>query len=97
MIDVGKEGFGPSTSQDHINALLVEHAKTGAQVVRLKSGDATVFGRLDEEIDAVNGAGIAFSMALRRSARRSWPNWFSWSNWPGRWWIIWHRSNWTNW
>ena len=30
MIDVGKEGFGPSTSQDHINALLVEHAKTGA-------------------------------------------------------------------
>lgn len=53
MIDVGKEGFGPSTSQEHINALLVEHAQSGAQVVRLKSGDATVFGRLDEEIDAV--------------------------------------------
>jgi len=54
MIDVGKEGFGPSTSQDTINDLLVEHAKTGAQIVRLKSGDATVFGRLDEEIDAID-------------------------------------------
>ena len=60
MIDVGKEGFGPSTSQDHINALLVEHAQTGAQVVRLKSGDATVFGRLDEEIDAVDAHGIGW-------------------------------------
>jgi len=60
MIDVGKEGFGPSTSQDHINALLVEHALTGAQVVRLKSGDATVFGRLDEEIDAVDAHGIGW-------------------------------------
>ncbi|MGJ8546740.1 MAG: siroheme synthase CysG [Sulfitobacter sp.] len=60
MIDVGKEGFGPSTTQEHINALLVEHAAAGAQVVRLKSGDATVFGRLDEEIDAVEAQGIAW-------------------------------------
>ncbi|WP_299693389.1 siroheme synthase CysG [uncultured Tateyamaria sp.] len=58
MIDVGKEAFGPSTPQDTINALLVEHGATGAQVVRLKSGDATVFGRLDEELDAVTSAGI---------------------------------------
>ena len=60
MIDVGKEGFGPSTSQEHINALLVTHAQTGAQVVRLKSGDATVFGRLDEEIDAVDAHNIGW-------------------------------------
>jgi uroporphyrin-III C-methyltransferase/precorrin-2 dehydrogenase/sirohydrochlorin ferrochelatase len=60
MIDVGKEGFGPSTSQDKINELLVEHAKTGAQVVRLKSGDATIFGRLDEEIDAVDAHQIGW-------------------------------------
>ena len=60
MIDVGKEGFGPSTSQDTINDLLVHHAKTGAQVVRLKSGDATVFGRLDEEIDAVDAHDIGW-------------------------------------
>ncbi len=60
MIDVGKEGFGPSTSQQTINDLLVEHARTGAQVVRLKSGDATVFGRLDEEIDAVDAHNIGW-------------------------------------
>ncbi|APE43197.1 uroporphyrinogen-III C-methyltransferase [Sulfitobacter alexandrii] len=60
MIDVGKEGFGPSTSQQTINNLLVEHAGSGAQVVRLKSGDATVFGRLDEEIDAIDAHGIGW-------------------------------------
>lgn len=60
MIDVGKEGFGPSTSQETINDLLVEHAQSGAQVVRLKSGDATVFGRLDEEIDAVDAHNIGW-------------------------------------
>ncbi|MFK7745621.1 MAG: siroheme synthase CysG [Roseobacter sp.] len=54
MIDAGKEGFGPSMSQSDINDLIVEHAQKGAHVVRLKSGDATVFGRLDEEIDAVD-------------------------------------------
>ncbi|MDD9923270.1 MAG: siroheme synthase CysG [Boseongicola sp.] len=62
VIDVGKEGFGPSTSQDYINELLVEHADGGAHVVRLKSGDATVFGRLDEEIDAVTDANITFNI-----------------------------------
>ncbi len=60
MIDVGKEGFGPSTSQETINDLLVQHGLAGAQVVRLKSGDATVFGRLDEEIDAIDAHGIGW-------------------------------------
>lgn len=60
LIDVGKEGFGPSTAQEDINALLVEHAQAGAQVVRLKSGDATVFGRLDEEVEAVDAQGIGW-------------------------------------
>ena len=60
MIDVGKEGFGTSTSQDDINALIVSHAAKGAHVVRLKSGDPTVFGRLDEEIDACDAAQIAW-------------------------------------
>jgi uroporphyrin-III C-methyltransferase/precorrin-2 dehydrogenase/sirohydrochlorin ferrochelatase len=60
MIDVGKEAFGPSTSQETINDLLVRHAQDGAQVVRLKSGDTTVFGRLDEEIDAISIHGIGW-------------------------------------
>ena len=62
ILDVGKEGFGPSTPQSEIDALLVEHGRRGAHVVRLKSGDATVFGRLDEEIEAVASAGIAYSV-----------------------------------
>ena len=60
MIDVGKEGFGRSTTQDDINALMIEHARDGAQIVRLKSGDPTVFGRLDEEIDALDEAGVSW-------------------------------------
>ncbi|EAR52793.1 uroporphyrin-III C-methyltransferase [Oceanicola granulosus HTCC2516] len=58
LVSAGKEGFGPSVSQDDINAAIVAHARAGHHVVRLKSGDPTVFGRLDEEIEAVDAAGI---------------------------------------
>lgn len=60
LLDVGKQGFGPSTSQNNINALITQHATSGKQVVRLKSGDATVFGRLDEEIDACDAARVSW-------------------------------------
>ncbi|MBP9183327.1 MAG: uroporphyrinogen-III C-methyltransferase [Fuscovulum sp.] len=59
-VDVGKEGFGPSTPQRDINAILVAAAQRGLRVVRLKGGDCGVFGRLDEEIDALQAAGLAF-------------------------------------
>ena len=58
-IDVGKRGFCDSTAQTRINALLVQHARAGGHVVRLKGGDPTVFGRLDEELEALAAAGIA--------------------------------------
>lgn len=58
IIDVGKAGFGPSTPQEKIHDLMIEHARTGAHVVRLKGGDPGVFGRLDEELDALTAAGI---------------------------------------
>ena len=61
-VDVGKTGFGPSTPQIKINALLVRHAAAGAQVVRLKAGDSTIFGRLDEEIEACAALGIDWSI-----------------------------------
>jgi uroporphyrin-III C-methyltransferase len=60
LVDVGKEGFGPSTAQANINADLVHAAQTGARVVRLKGGDCGVFGRLDEEIEALEAAGLSF-------------------------------------
>jgi uroporphyrin-III C-methyltransferase/precorrin-2 dehydrogenase/sirohydrochlorin ferrochelatase len=62
LIDAGKEGFGPSTPQADIDAMIVDHARAGAHVVRLKSGDATVFGRLDEEIAAVDAAGLDWAI-----------------------------------
>ena len=62
IVNAGKQGFAPSTPQADINAMLVRHASEGRQVVRLKSGDATVFGRLDEEIDACAAAGVSCSV-----------------------------------
>jgi uroporphyrin-III C-methyltransferase/precorrin-2 dehydrogenase/sirohydrochlorin ferrochelatase len=62
FIPVGKEGFGPSTPQPDINALIVAHAARGAHVVRLKGGDASIFGRLDEEIAALEAAGIDWAV-----------------------------------
>jgi uroporphyrin-III C-methyltransferase / precorrin-2 dehydrogenase / sirohydrochlorin ferrochelatase len=62
IIDAGKEGFGPSTPQDAIHALMIGYGLKGAQVVRLKSGDPTVFGRLDEELSAIRASGLAHSV-----------------------------------
>ena len=58
-IDVGKRGFCDSTGQHTINALLVRQARAHAIVVRLKGGDPSVFGRLEEELLALAQAGIA--------------------------------------
>ncbi len=60
IIDAGKEGFGKSMQQSDIDALIVEHALDGHHVVRLKAGDPTVFGRLDEEIEACEAAGVSW-------------------------------------
>jgi uroporphyrin-III C-methyltransferase len=57
-IDVGKRGFCDSTAQTKIDALLVRMAQTHALVVRLKGGDPSIFGRLEEELSALAAAGI---------------------------------------
>ena len=58
-VHVGKRGFCDSTGQTAINALLVKHAREVGTVVRLKGGDPSVFGRLEEELQALAEAGIA--------------------------------------
>lgn len=62
LVGVGKRAGRPSPKQDHVSRLLVDYAAAGLRVVRLKSGDCGLFGRLEEEIAALNAAGIAFEI-----------------------------------
>jgi uroporphyrinogen III methyltransferase/synthase len=58
LIYVGKQGGGPQMPQQEINRLLLEHARGGRRVVRLKGGDPFVFGRGGEEALLLREAGI---------------------------------------
>ncbi|GAB1596484.1 siroheme synthase CysG [Lysobacter claricitrinus] len=68
LIDVGKHAAGAGATSVHddtqsrIHALMVEHAKAGRTVVRLKGGDPFVFGRGGEELQALAVHGIAFEV-----------------------------------
>ena len=57
-IEVGKRGFRGGVTQETINALLCRHGCAYGLVVRLKGGDASIFGRLEEELRAVAAAGL---------------------------------------
>ncbi len=61
---VGKRSHGGSAdlAQEEINALLVERARRGLTVVRLKGGDPFVFGRGAEECEALHAAGVRFDV-----------------------------------
>jgi uroporphyrin-III C-methyltransferase len=58
-VDVGKRGFGHATGQAAIDAMLVRFALAHPLVVRLKGGDPSIFGRLEEELQALARHGIA--------------------------------------
>lgn len=63
VVDVGKTSWtGTAPRQDEINAQLVQHARAGKRVVRLKGGDPFVFGRGAEEAQALATAGIPFEV-----------------------------------
>lgn len=62
MVGVGKRAGRASPKQDHVSRLLVDYARSGAKVVRLKSGDSGLFGRLEEEIIACREAGIGYEI-----------------------------------
>jgi uroporphyrin-III C-methyltransferase len=62
VTSVGKRCGRPRITHAGINALMIEAARAGRSVVRLKSGDPLVFGRAGEEIAALREAGISFEV-----------------------------------
>lgn len=62
LLFVGKEGGGDAVPQERTQELMVERARAGLTVVRLKGGDPFVFGRGGEEALALREAGIAFDV-----------------------------------
>ena len=62
FIEVGKQAANHHVSQDGIHALMLEHARAGRRVVRLKGGDPFVFGRGGEELEFLHAHGIAFEV-----------------------------------
>src|ERR1700730_4296750 len=62
IVFAGKKSGQHTLRQDEINQLLVDKAKEGKRVVRLKGGDPFVFGRGGEEAEALAAAGLAFEI-----------------------------------
>ncbi|MCY4153534.1 MAG: uroporphyrinogen-III C-methyltransferase [Aestuariivita sp.] len=62
LIGVGKRAGRASPKQHHVSQLLVDHAKVYQRIVRLKSGDGGLFGRLEEELTALQEAGIDYEI-----------------------------------
>ena len=62
VVNVGKRCGAKAITQEEINRLMISFAQRGMDVVRLKGGDPSIFGRLGEEITALADAGIAFEV-----------------------------------
>ncbi|HTW25302.1 MAG TPA: uroporphyrinogen-III C-methyltransferase [Candidatus Baltobacteraceae bacterium] len=62
IINVGKRCGAKGITQGEIDALMIGYARRGLGVVRLKSGDPGIFGRLAEEMDALSAAGVPFDI-----------------------------------
>jgi len=68
IMNVGKRCGAKGITQEEINALIVDHARAGRSVVRLKSGDPLLFGRAAEEMAALEDGGLPFEIVPGVSA-----------------------------
>ncbi|HAW99342.1 MAG TPA: uroporphyrinogen-III C-methyltransferase [Opitutae bacterium] len=62
LVDVGKIPGRHTLDQAEINQILVEQARSGKTIVRLKGGDPSVFGRCGEEMTALDAAGVSYEL-----------------------------------
>lgn len=62
IVNVGKRCGAKTITQNEINTLMIEHARAGKSVVRLKSGDPLIFGRAAEEMAALTAADVAYEV-----------------------------------
>jgi uroporphyrin-III C-methyltransferase len=62
VVNVGKRCGAKRITQDEINTRMIASARRGLSVVRLKSGDPGIFGRLAEEMEALDAAGIPYEV-----------------------------------
>ncbi len=67
-VNVGKRCANKTITQEEINALMIEHARQGRSVVRLKCGDPLLFGRASEEMTALDEAGVPYEIVPGVSA-----------------------------
>jgi uroporphyrin-III C-methyltransferase / precorrin-2 dehydrogenase / sirohydrochlorin ferrochelatase len=68
VMNVGKRCGAKTITQEEINALMIDYARAGQRVVRLKSGDPMLFGRAAEEMGALAEAGVAYEIVPGVSA-----------------------------
>ncbi len=62
LVSVAKRAGRKSPRQDHVSRLLVDYARRGGRIVRLKSGDGGIFGRLEEELAALRAEALRFEI-----------------------------------
>ena len=62
VANVGKRCGAKTMTQEQINARMIQSAREGRKVARLKGGDPGIFGRMAEEIDALEAAGVPFEV-----------------------------------